>query len=133
MGYHVVRPTEHAWEERSNPPGREDQPVRRALDLTTTASLEQSRARLWRYPPGSRGRRHADRGQEEVFVVLAGSLTMLLGEPAERVELPAESVVAVEPGTPLQVRNDSEEEAVVFVYGAPPVQAGADFFDDPKP
>jgi hypothetical protein len=67
-----------------------------------------------------------------VFVVLSGTLTMLLGDPPERVELPPESIVAVAPGTPLQVRNDSDEEAVVFIYGAPPVQGGADFFDDPR-
>ena len=39
-------------------------------------------------------------------------------------------VVAVEPGTPLQVRNEAEEELVLYVYGAPPQQAGADFFPD---
>ena len=133
MGYHVVRAGEHAFEERPNPEGRQDQPARLASDLTTAASLAQSRARLWRYPPGTRGRRHADLAQEEVFVVVSGTLTMLHGEPAERVELPAESVVAVEPGTPLQLRNDSDAEVVVFIYGAPPVQGGADFLDDPEP
>jgi mannose-6-phosphate isomerase-like protein (cupin superfamily) len=133
MAYHVVRAAEHSWEERPNPEGRENQAVRVASDVTVAAALQQSRARLWRYPPGTRGRRHADHAQEEVFVVVAGTLTMLLGEPPERVELPAESVVAVESGTPLQIRNDSDEEAVVFIYGAPPVQAGADYFEDPEP
>jgi quercetin dioxygenase-like cupin family protein len=133
MGYHVIRTGDHSWEERPSPEGREDQAPRTASDLSTTAALQHSRARLWRYPPGTRGRRHADRAQEEVFVVLSGTISMLLGEPPERVELPAESVVAVEPGTPLQLRNDSDAEAVVFIYGAPPVQGGADFFDDPEP
>ena len=58
---------------------------------------------------------------------------MHLGEPAERVELPPESVVAVEPGTPLQLRNEGDEEVVVFIYGAPPEQAGADFLADAEP
>ena len=133
MGYHVVQAGEHDWEGRPNPEAREDQPRRKASDLTTAAALKESRARLWRYPPGTRGRRHADLAQEEVFVVVSGTLTMLLGEPPERVELPAESVVAVEPGTPLQLRNDSDGEVVVFIYGAPPVQGGADFFADPEP
>jgi mannose-6-phosphate isomerase-like protein (cupin superfamily) len=66
-------------------------------------------------------------------VVLSGTLTMHLGDPPERVELTAESVVAVEPGTALQARNDGTEEAVVFIYGAPPVQEGADFFEDAEP
>ena len=133
MGYHVVRAGEHAFEERPGPTGREDQPARLASDLTAAAGLKESRARLWRYPPGTRGRRHADLAQEEVFVVLSGTLTMLLGEPPERVELPPESVVAVEPNTPLQLRNDGDDDVVVFIYGAPPVQGGADFFDDPEP
>ena len=130
MGYHVVRAPDLQWEERSPPEGRESDPTRIASDLTTAAALRSSRARMWRYPPGSRGRRHADKAQEEVFVVLEGTLTMHLGEPAERVELPPQSVVAVEPGTPLQLRNDGDEEVVVFIYGAPAEQAGADFFDD---
>jgi mannose-6-phosphate isomerase-like protein (cupin superfamily) len=133
MGYHVVRAGEHSFEERPPADGREQDAARLASDLSTAAELKHSRARLWRYPPGTRGRRHADRAQEEVFVVLSGTLTMLLGDPPERVELPPESVVAVEPGTALQVRNDGAEEATVFIYGAPPVQEGADFFDDPEP
>jgi hypothetical protein len=56
---------------------------------------------------------------------------MLLGDPPERVDLPPESVVAVEPMTPLQVRNEGDDDLVLFIYGSPPEQAGADFFDDP--
>jgi mannose-6-phosphate isomerase-like protein (cupin superfamily) len=133
MGYHVVRAGEHDFEERNPPPAREGDPARSAADVTTSAALQHSRARIWRYPPGSRGRRHADKVQEEVFVVLAGTLTMHLGEPAERVELPPQSVVSVEPGTPLQLQNDGGEEVVVFIYGAPAEQGGADFFEDAAP
>ena len=133
MAYHVVLGEDHAYEERPPPEAREGDPTRRAADVTTAAGLQQSRARLWRYPPGSRGRRHADHAQEEVFVVLTGTLTMHLGEPPERVELPPESVVSVEPGTPLQLRNDGDEEVAVFIYGAPPEQAGADFLADAEP
>jgi mannose-6-phosphate isomerase-like protein (cupin superfamily) len=131
VGYHVADPTSLEWEERA--PAVEGQPSRAAADVTTAAALTQSRARLWRYPPGTRGRRHADHAQEEVFVVLSGTVVMHLGDPPERVELPPESVVAVEPGTALQVRNEGAEEAVVFIYGAPPVQEGADFFPDAGP
>ena len=133
MGYHVVKAGEHVFEERPNPTGEEDQIPRLASDVTTAAALEQSRARLWRYSPGTRGRRHSDPVQEEVFVVLSGTLTMLLGEPPERVELPPTSVVAVEPNTPLQLRNDTGDEVVVFIYGAPPLQGEAVILDDPDP
>ena len=93
-------------------------------------SMTRSRANLWRYPPGTRGKRHADHAQEEVFVVLEGTLTVDLGEPPERHELERGSVLVVQPGTILQLRNAGNEELVLFIYGAPPEQAGADFFDD---
>jgi mannose-6-phosphate isomerase-like protein (cupin superfamily) len=128
VGYHVADAAAVDWEER--PPAVAGQAPRQAADVTTAAGLKQSRARLWRYPPGTRGRRHADHAQEEVFVVLAGRLTMLLGDPPERIDVGPHSIVAVEPMTPLQVRNEGDEELVLYIYGAPPEQAGADFFDD---
>jgi hypothetical protein len=36
----------------------------------------------------------------------------------------------VQPGTPLQVRNDSDADAVVLIVGAPPVTGEADYFED---
>jgi len=36
----------------------------------------------------------------------------------------------VQPGTILQLRNAGADELVLFIYGAPPEQEGADFFDD---
>src|SRR6266496_1626177 len=127
MGYHVVNAGEHGYEERPNVEG---EAARLAADVTSSAQLQQSRARIWRYPPHTRGKRHADHAQEEVFCVLAGTLTMLLGDPPERVDVGPHSVVAVEPMTPLQIRNETDEELVLYAYGAPPDQAGADFFDD---
>jgi quercetin dioxygenase-like cupin family protein len=93
-------------------------------------ALSQSRANLWRYPPGARGKRHADKAQEEVFVVLDGTLTVDLGELPERNVLERGSVLVVPPGTIPQLRNAGDEELVLFIYGAPPVSEGADFFDD---
>ena len=127
MGYHWIDADDLEYEER---PPREGEQPRRAADLTTRLELKQSRARLWRYPPHSTGRRHQDHVQEEVFVVISGTLTMLLGEPVERVDIGPGGVVAVEPMTPLQMRNETDEDAVVYVYGAPAVQEGADFLDD---
>src|SRR5919204_2925647 len=129
MGWHVADADKVEWGER--PPAVEGQAPRRYAEVTDEAQLKNSRARLWRYPPKTRGRRHADKVQEEVFVVLSGQLTMLLGDPPDRVDVGPESVVAVEPGTPLQVRNEGSEELVLYIYGAPPEQAGADYFDDP--
>jgi mannose-6-phosphate isomerase-like protein (cupin superfamily) len=128
VGYHVADAAKVSWEER--PPAVEGQQPRQIADITTVASLQHSRGRVWRYPPRTRGRRHADHAQEEVFVVISGTLTMLLGDPPERVDVGPQSVVAVEPMTPLQVWNETDEELVLYIYGAPPEQAGADFFDD---
>jgi mannose-6-phosphate isomerase-like protein (cupin superfamily) len=127
VGYRVVDIAAVEWEERPPKPG---EGTRRAADITTAGGLQQSRARVWRYPPRTTGRRHRDHEQEEVFVVVSGTLTMLLGDEGDRVDVGPGSVVAVDPMTPLQMRNETDEELVCFVYGAPPVQAGADFLDD---
>jgi len=128
VGYQAIKGTEHQWEER--PSQHEGESARQSSDITTQAQMKRSRARVWRYPAHTTGRRHRDHAQEEVFVVVSGTLTMLLGDDAERVDLDPGSVVVVDPMTPLQMRNETDEELVCFVYGAPPVQEGADFLDD---
>jgi mannose-6-phosphate isomerase-like protein (cupin superfamily) len=127
VGYHWAGADDLDYQER--PANAGEQP-RRAADLTSAVELKQSRARLWRYPPHTTGRRHRDHAQEEVFVVVQGTLTMLLGDEPERVDLGPGGVVAVEPMTALQVRNEADDQLVLFIYGAPPVQEGADFLDD---
>ena len=127
MGHSWADPHKLEFEDR---PPKEGEEARSTADLTTTLGLEQSRARLWRYPPHSTGRRHRDHVQEEVFVVVSGTLTALLGDEPERVDLGPGGVVRVEPMTALQLRNESDEELVFFAYGAPPIQEGADFLDD---
>jgi mannose-6-phosphate isomerase-like protein (cupin superfamily) len=128
MGYHWIHPEELEFVER--PPKDGEPAARLAGDLTSAIGLTQSRARLWRYPPGTTGRRHRDHAQEEVFVVISGTATMLLGDDPERVDVGPGGVVAVEPMTALQLRNESDEELVVFIYGSPPLQEGADFLED---
>ncbi len=57
-------------------------------------------------------------------------LTMLLGDGPERVDLGPGCVVVVDPMTPLQMRNETNEELVCFVYGAPPDTSRAEYLDD---
>ena len=92
-------------------------------------ALSASRANVWRHPPGAQGRRHRDLGQEEVFVVLDGTLTVDLGDPPERHEVPRGGVVVVERGTILQLRNEGDEEVMLFIYGARPETGKSEFFD----
>ncbi len=88
------------------------------------------RANIWRLPPGVCGARHLEHVQDELFVVLDGTATMLLGDPPERVELLRGAIVAVESETALQLRNESDEEITVLIVGAPPVQGRADYLPD---
>jgi mannose-6-phosphate isomerase-like protein (cupin superfamily) len=121
MAFTIVRQSEVEWEPREDESGRT---IARLSD-----ALTQSRANIWRYPAGARGKRHADLAQEEVFVVLDGTLTVDLGDPPERHVVERGGVLVVEMGTPLQLRNAGDEELVLFIYGAPPVTGEAAFFD----
>jgi mannose-6-phosphate isomerase-like protein (cupin superfamily) len=123
MGFTIFRADERDWSTPSA--GDQTRGIRRLSDAMT-----QMRANVWRLPPGSRGRRHAERIQEELFVVLEGTAVLALGDPADHVELPTGSVAVVEPGTALQVRNESESEATILIVGAPPVTGEADYLPD---
>ena len=91
--------------------------------------MTNARANIWSYPPGAKGKRHADPIQEETFVVVAGT-SLLLGDPAERVDLSPGRSWSSSRGTALQIRNDGAEEATLFIVGAPPEQGEVDFLPD---
>jgi mannose-6-phosphate isomerase-like protein (cupin superfamily) len=63
--------------------------------------------------------------QEETFVVLAGTLSIYLGDPPEREDVPAGGIVHVAAGTALQSANHGRQELVVYAYGYPPEQEHA--------
>ena len=127
MAYSVIGAGDHEWVER---PATGGAAPRLVSDLTKAAGLVESRARLWRLPAHSRGRRHIEGAQEEVFVVLEGTLTLLLGEPPERFDLGPKGVASVSPGSAIQVRNESDAEVTFLAYGAPPVEGQAEIIDD---
>jgi uncharacterized cupin superfamily protein len=123
MGYTVFRPDELQFQAAQ----RGDQ--RRSL-APLSGALHNTRANIWRLPPGVRGSRHIEHVQEEMFVVLEGTATLLLGDPPERIELPPRSVAVVETETALQLRNESDAEIVVLIVGAPPEQGKAEHLPD---
>ena len=127
-GFEAIHPAESDWVTTRTLPEH----GRQYVDLTSRLGLAESRARLWRYPAGAVGKPHVEREQEEVFVVLEGTLTLLLGDPATRESLPAGAVAAVAPGTPIHVRNESGGDVVFLVYGAPPVADAADTLSPPR-
>jgi len=123
VGYRIFHAGELEWK-----PRREGDP-RLAAELSS--AMTQSRANLFRYPPGAVGRRHIDPIQEEVFVVLDGTLTIHMGEgdEPERHELAKGSVLVVQPGTALQLSNRHEDELRLFIVGAPPERGETVFLD----
>ena len=123
MGFHVIRPEQLDWEPYDRFPGRH-----RAA-LTEIAGLRHTRANFMRHEPGEKGPRHIERVQDETFVPIHGTLTMYLGEPPTRHEIPVGGLVHVDAGTAQQMVNETDEEIFVFVYGAPAQRAGADVIE----
>jgi quercetin dioxygenase-like cupin family protein len=117
VGFTVVSRDNLEWETRPSEPG---EARRHVAGLTELAGLEHSRASLWRYEPGAKGRRHKEPVQEETFVVVRGTLTMYLGDPPEPHQVEPGGVVHVYASTARQSVNETDEELLVFVYGAPP-------------
>ena len=84
------------------------------------------------HEPGEPARHVAElseRGHEETFVVLVGTLSIYLGDPPKRVDVPAGGVVHVEPGTPLQSANHGDADLLVYAYGAPAEHERAELLD----
>jgi quercetin dioxygenase-like cupin family protein len=126
MSYCAVRPDQYEWITRPHEPG---EPARHVAELSELAGFTHVRGNLWRYEPGAKGRRHRHPVQEETFVPVAGTLTMYLGEPPERVEVPVGGVVNVPAGTPLQAANHGGEDLLVYAYGYPPEDEHAELLD----
>jgi mannose-6-phosphate isomerase-like protein (cupin superfamily) len=97
--------------------------------LSDLAGFAHTRANIWRYEPGAKGRRHRHKNQEETFVVLSGTLTMYVGEPPERQDVPTGGLIHVDSGTPLQSVNHGDEELVLYAYGTPPESERAEILD----
>jgi quercetin dioxygenase-like cupin family protein len=126
MPYRAIVPADFDWVTRPHEAG---EPARHVAELSDAAGFKHVRGNVWRYEPGAKGRRHRHPIQEETFVVLAGELTMYLGEPPERVDVPAGGLIHVEPGTPLQTANHGDRDLLVYAYGYPPEDEHAELLD----
>ena len=124
--YHVFRRDEMEF----TPPSKGDQ-TRRLLRLSD--ALTTTRSNIWHMPPGSRGRRHRETDQEELFIALEGTMWLLLGEPPEMVTSPAGSVVVLPVGTPVQLVNEGDEDSLVMIVGAPPTPHPGEYLPDVPP
>jgi mannose-6-phosphate isomerase-like protein (cupin superfamily) len=126
VGFRILFPDRLEWITRPHDPG---EPARHVAELSDLAGFTDTRANIWRYEPGAKGRRHRHKRQEETFVVVSGTLSMYLGDPPERVDVPTGGVVHVEPGSPVQTVNHGQEELVVYAYGAPPESESSEILE----
>lgn len=126
MAYTVIRPDDLDWQTRPADPG---EARRHTAELSERAGFLHSRANLWRYDPGAKGRRHRHKSQEETYVVVRGTLAMYLGEPPERYEVNQGGVIHVEAATPRQAVNEGEGELLLYAYGWPPEDSRAEILE----
>ena len=126
MGFRVVAPDDFEWLTRPHEPG---EPARHVAELSEMAGITHTRANVWRYEPHAKGKRHRHKQQEETFVVLSGTLSMYVGEPPERHDVPAGGLIHISPGTPLQSVNHTDADLIVYAYGMPPESETAEILE----
>jgi mannose-6-phosphate isomerase-like protein (cupin superfamily) len=126
IGFRVIDPNSFEWITRPHEPG---EPARHVAELSERAEFGHTRANVWRYEAGARGRRHRHATQEETFVVLAGTLSMYVGDPPRRQDIPTGGLIHVDAGTPLQTVNHGDVDLLVYVYGYPPESENAEILD----
>ena len=111
MGYRRLTAADAFWR-RSNQMG--------VLNTDLGKQLEASKlgARLWRLEPGQASTKHRHRTQEEIYVLLEGEGKIRIGE--EVLTLAPMDTLLVEPETARQPFNDTKEDQLWLVFGAPP-------------
>jgi mannose-6-phosphate isomerase-like protein (cupin superfamily) len=87
-------------------------------DLGVQLEADAIRARFWRLRPGEASTKHRHQTQEELYVVLEGTGRMRVG--GEVLTLEPNSSVIVSPDELRQIFNDTEDESLWLIAGAPP-------------
>jgi quercetin dioxygenase-like cupin family protein len=87
-------------------------------DLAKQLEAKSLGARLWRLAPGQASTKHRHPTQEELYVVLEGAGRMRVD--GDVLTLGALDAVLVEPRSIRQIFNDSAEDTLWLVVGAPP-------------
>jgi uncharacterized cupin superfamily protein len=114
MGYRVLTAEDAFWR-RSNQMGVLNTDLAKQLEATTLG------ARLWRLEPGQASTRHRHARQEELYLLLEGVGRLRIED--DLLTLPPMTALVVEPRTVRQLFNDTGEEALWLVVGAPPEAA----------
>ena len=91
-------------------------------DLGKQLQAKNLGARLWRPEPGQASTKHRHRDEEELYVLLEGTGRARIGD-GDPLTLQALDAFVVEPRTIRQLFNDTGEDALWLVVGAPPSAA----------
>jgi len=110
QGYHLIKPEDLFWRlsNRMRIPN---------ADYLERTGSENIGARLWRMPPKSANTLHKHVRSEEFYFVLEGVGRMRVGD--ETLTVPKYGGVLVGPDQLRQVFNDTDEEVLWLVMGAP--------------
>ena len=114
MAHRLLRAGDAYWRE-SNQMGVPNTDLAKQLEAASLGG------RLWRLGPGQASTWHRHPQQEELYVLLEGKGRIRVGE--ESLELGPLDTLLVEPDTLRQIFNDTDEEALWLVVGAPPEAA----------
>ena len=114
MAYRRLAARDAFWRP-SNQMGVDNTDLAKQLEATNLG------ARLWRLRPGQASTRHRHRTQEELYVLLEGRGRMRVDE--DLLDLERLDAVLVEPESIRQLFNDTDEDALWLVAGAPPEAA----------
>jgi uncharacterized cupin superfamily protein len=110
QAYSVLLPQEAAWRESN---------IMKIPNTNLAEQLGSQKlgARLWRLPPHSANTWHKHVEQDELYVLLEGAGRMRIG--GSTVTVPRRGAVLVHPECLRQLFNDTDEEALWLVVGAP--------------
>lgn len=86
-------------------------------DLAKQLEASDLGARMWRLTPGQASTRHRHLRQTELYVVFAGTGRIRVGD--DLLTLDPLSAVLVAAGDVRQLFNDTDEDALWVVFGAP--------------
>lgn len=121
MGYRVLKSGDAFWR-RSN--------MMKTLntDLGRQLGATQLGARFWRIEPGQASTRHRHKVTEELYVLLEGTGKLRVGD--ELLVLEPLDAVVVDPETVRQPFNDTDEDQLWLIVGAPTEHADTTTMDE---
>jgi mannose-6-phosphate isomerase-like protein (cupin superfamily) len=93
-----------------------------SVNLTRELDLTEMRSKVRYLEPGDAMTYHRQHEQEELYYLLAGRGRMRIGDRDNVVELRAGTAVRVAADTPRQAFNDTDDDQVWLMIGAPPAE-----------